>query len=330
MQQNRTLFFVIIGVALVAVIGLFLARSFIPEVSPLQRSIQVLVAPSLEPWVTEAAQRFNAENANQSIDIVITSSLLPTETFQSNNPQDQPPAAWLAEATFIIEMGREAGLAFNDSQSVASTSLVWGAYNDKLEQFNQDYGALTWDNINAKGSNEADVLKLVLAPPYNSGEGLAALLSASAAQAGSTTLSANAISAANQWLTETFGNNNTQLPPTPAQTFASVQGRTIGDAGLLTIASWQAVKLDQRDDFTLTPAEPEVVLDFPFAIWTDSQADPEDQELARKFRDFLLAEAQQQSLNTFFFDPALSSSRGVQADGAASQRLLDWANRTLR
>ena len=328
MQQSKTLFFAIIGLSILVVIGLFFARSYVTEVSPLRTSIRVVVAPSIATWATQAADRFNQGNSNNSVEIVVVNELIPTATFQSNSAADKVPAAWLAEASFIIALGQNADLAFNDPRSVASSALAWGAYNDKLEQFNQDYGFLSWENVNVKATNSEDVSKLIMAPPYSSAEGLAALISATAFQAGGATLAGGEVSAANQWLTETLGNRNTQLPPTPAQTMASVQGRTLGDFGLLSMASWRAAKLDQNSNFTVAPVEPAIILDYPYAI--SAQADEDQQKAALAFRDFLLAEAQQQTLATIFLDPALSSGTGVQADGVASQRLIDWANRTLR
>jgi ABC-type Fe3+ transport system substrate-binding protein len=332
MQQNRTLFFAIIGLSILAVIGMFIGRSLVPAISTAgQVSIQVVVNPSLEAWARQAAQDYTQNNPNTRVEIIKVDTLIPTAAF--NNPQTVP-AAWLAEASFVVDLARNEGLQFaDDSQSVASTTLAWGAYNDKLTQFNEDYGTLTWENLNAKATNPAvnNGLKLVIASPKTSAEGLAALISATAANQGKTSLSANDVSAATPWLNEALGNGN--LPPTslPGETFASVQGRTLGDAGLLAMASWRRAKLDQRtNDFTLTPLDPNITLDFPFAIWNGNQITADQQAAARAFRDFLLTSAQQQALGTFFFEPALSSSSGVQADGAAVQRLLDWTNRNLR
>lgn len=336
MQQSKSLFFAIIALAVVVVAGMFLARLFLAEelnlpVGVQEISIQVVVAPSIKPWVDQAARDFNQANSNTQVKIIAADKLIPESQFQVN-PQtaSEVPVAWLAEATFAVEMARNAGLQFEDAQSVASTSLAWGAYNDKLDRFTQDYGSLTWQNLHAKAANPDDILKLVIASPQNSAEGLAALISAAAAQLNAQTLSGNDISAVDGWLTETLGDRNAQIPPKPAETFASVQGRTIGDVGILSMASWRRARLDQSTDFTITPAEPGVTLDYPFAIWTGRQSTPEAQKVARDFRAFLLSNAQQNALADFFFEPAGAIQGGVQADREASQRLLNWADRVLR
>jgi hypothetical protein len=226
-------------------------------------------------------------------------------------------------------MARNDGLQFDDPQSIASTTLAWGGYQDKLAQFKQNYGDLTWQNLHAKATGP-DGLKLVIASPQNSAEGIAALASATAGYLDTQTLSSGDIDAADAWLTETLGERNANTPPTPAESFASAQGRTLGDAGLLSLAAWRKAKLDQSADFLVSPAEPNVTLDYPFAIWRGAQANPEAQEAARSFRNFLLEKAQQNRLADFFFEPATTGPNGVQLDSATAARLQSWADRLLR
>ncbi len=336
MQRNKTLFFGIIGLAVVVVAGLILARIFLADSLNLpdgsqEISIRVVVAPSIKPWVDQAAQDFNQAHSKTQVEIIAAGELIPESQFQFNQ-QTAPPAAWLAEASFALEMAPNSGLQFKDAQSVAGSSLAWGIYNDKLDQFKQDYGELNWENLHAKATNPSDVLKLVIASPQNSAEGLAALISATAAHLGQQSLSGSDISAVNAWLTETLGNRNAQLPPMPAEAFASVQGRTLGEAGILSLASWRsAPKLDQSNEFSISPANPNVSLDYPFAIWAGSQATPEGQQAAAAFRDFLLSQAQQNALAAFSFEPAGAVvPNSVQADGQAAINLLRWAERELR
>lgn len=332
MQQSKTLFFAIIGVAIVILVGLFVTRFFLAEPLNLPTDspeilIEVVVAPSVKPWVDKAAQDFNQANSKTQVKVIATDQLIPESQFQIS-PQATPPAAWLAEASFVVDMARNDGLQFDEAQSVASSGLAWGVYKDKLDQFEQEYGSLTWQNLHTKATD--DMLKVVIASPQNSAEGMAPLISATAAQQNKQTLSGSDVSAANVWLTETLGNRNAEIRATPAEDFIT-KGRSAGDAGILTVASWHRAGLDKKADvFSIMPVEPQVTLDFPFAIWTGSQSTPDTQEAARAFRDFLLQDAQQNGLASFFFEPANAAQSGVQADGNAGQRLLDWANRELR
>lgn len=332
MQQNKTVFFSIVGAAILIVFGLFIIRFLLADslnlpTGPREVEIEVVVAPAIKPWVDRAARDYNQAHPNSPVTVVAANGLIPSAQFQTTNPATLPPAAWLAEASFVIDLAGNNGLQFEDAQPMASTSLAWGIYNSKLDQFHQDYGELTWQNLHTKGTNTDDVLKLVIAAPQNSAEGIAALISATAGHLGTQTLSGNDISAADSWLIETFGNRNTLIPATPAGDFAT-KGVSAGDVGILTMASWRNSRLDTRTDFTITPSQPNVNLDYPFAIWSGSQ--PEVKAAARAFRDFLLESNQQNALAEFFYDPAGTGQGGVQVDGLAVQRLLDWTNRGLR
>ena len=136
MQQSKTPFFVIVGLAIVVVIGMFLARSFLAESLDLpteaqEITIRVVVAPSIKPWVDQAAQDFNQANPKTQVEIITADSLIPESQFTSD-PQSAPPAAWLAEATFIVET--DGSMQFNDIRPVASTSLAWPASPVTLAQ----------------------------------------------------------------------------------------------------------------------------------------------------------------------------------------------------
>lgn len=328
MQPNKGLFFTIIGAAILAVFGMLLVRIFLPDtlsqaVGPGQVDIEVVVAPSIRPWVESEARNFTQANPNIRVKVTTAGNLIPESQFQPTNPQIQPPAAWLAEAQFVIEAARARGLAFDDAQSVASTGLAWGAFTSKLEPFG---GGLSWDAIYAQATSPNGI-KLVIASPQNSAEGMAALISAAAGHQGTGQLTPNDVSAANAWLTETFGNRNTVIPATPATDFAT-KGVSAGDVGILSAASWRRARLDGRSDFTLTPTQPNVSLDYPFAIFNASP--PQAQEAARAFRNFLLAANQQNTLVEVYLEPAGAVQSDAQVDGAAVQRLLDWANRELR
>jgi hypothetical protein len=336
MQQSRVLFFGIIGLAIVVVAGLVLGRFFLVEqldipIGQPEIAIEVVVAPSIKPWADQAARQFNGTHSTRQVTIIAADELIPQTQFQSGQ-QTLPPAAWLAEASFVVDMAPGSGLQFEDAQSIANTSLAWGAYNDKLAPFNQTYGDLTWQNLHTKAVNGNDILKLVIASPQNSAEGLAALISATAGALNTSTLSGNDISTANTWLTETFGNRNTNMPPRPAEAMASVQGPTLGDAALLAVASWGNVPaLNQSNNFTLMPAQPNVNLDYPFAIWAGSQATPEAKQAALEFRQFLLSEDQQNRLAEFSLERAGSTpANSVQVDGQVAINLLRWAERVLQ
>lgn len=325
MQPNKTLFFVIIGLALVAVAGMFafvfLFQDEVPNLAPLQQhtEIEVVAAPSIEPWVSEAARTFNDSQANVTVRVSPATELIPSAKLRS-------AAAWIPEATFVAEIATREGYTVNTQGSVAATALAWGTYIDKLDAFRRDYGELTWDNLHAKATGP-DGLKLVINSPQNTGAGLAALALATAAHANTNQITARDVGTADSWLTETLGNNNAQPRSKPAETLASVQGRSIADLALLPQAAWRQVKLDQSDQFTILPTEPAVGLDYPFVIVVTT---PEAETAASSFQQFLLQPDQQNKLIGAGFDLAGTAPGTLQLDGEAAQRLLNWADRVLR
>ncbi len=337
MQQNKTLFFAIIGLAVLVLVGmfvgayLFLGDTLDISVTQPTVTIRVAVAPTIKPWVDQAAQQFNQQNSQSQVEIVAVDGLIPDSLF-TTNPQVSPPAAWLAEATFVVELARNNGLSFEDPRSVAGTGLAWGAFNNRQAEFSQKYGELSWTAIHKSAIEPDSSLKIVIASPRNSAEGLAALISAAAAQANTQTLTNAEVRNAEDWLTATLkesARGSLTLGPKPAEAFAT-RGASIGDAGMLTLVSWRSAGLQDRPDFTLTPAQFNVILDYPFAIWAGSQSTPAGKQAAAAFRDFLLSEAQQDTLPNFFFERASAANPAIQADGEAALTLLRWADRELR
>jgi len=289
----------------------------------------VVAAPPSKDWAAQAAEEFNRANPNTQVEIITADELIPENQFKVTTPQQTPPAAWLAEAAFVVEMAGEKGLQFAaDPRPVASSSLAWGAFADKQALFTQKYGDLSWQTVHAKAVAPDDFLTIVIASPTNQAEGLAALASATAAHLDQSTVTAGDVGQARPWLSETFG-ENTRIPPRPAEAFASSQGRSIGDVGLLSRAAWQSYDLENRPEFSLAPVHPDVQLDFPLAIWTGSQSSPAGQQAAAQFRDFLLSANQQQALANFALEPAAALTETVKLDGSAAWALLRFAEQEL-
>jgi ABC-type molybdate transport system substrate-binding protein len=323
MQSSKTLFFVIIGLAVLAVAAMFAFVFFFRDEvttlsTPLQQAVEfeVLAAPDIEPWLNDAADKFSADNPNITIRVIETTDLIPTARLQT-------AAVWVPAAGFVAAAaGRDTGGA----PSLAGSGMAWGLYNDKLETLRQSYGEPGWDTLHAKATSP-DGLKLVIDSPQNTGSGLAALASAAAFSQQTSRLASADVGAANNWLTETLGNNNARALPKAAETLASVQGRSIADLGLLSGAAWRQAKLDQSAQFTLLPVEPPVTLDYPFIIIS---TDDNTRQAAGTFRDYLLQPQQQDALAAYGLEQAGAVTNGVQLESDAAQRLLSWADRTLR
>jgi len=98
MQQNKSLFFGIIALAVVIVIGMgaavyFFADSLNLPTGQQQISIEVMVPLALEPWVNQAALDFNRQNRATQVTVNTVDGLLPEDRFPPADPQATPPAA---------------------------------------------------------------------------------------------------------------------------------------------------------------------------------------------------------------------------------------------
>jgi hypothetical protein len=333
MQQNKTAFFVIIGLAIAAVIGMVLAQPLLAgllnsSVGLQQTSISVVTAPSIQPWVDQAAKEFNRTNSNIQVQIVTAKALIPETQFIGNSPESLP-AAWLAEDTFVL--GMNTNLQFGDSRSVASTALNWGAFNNRQQELTQKYGQLNWEALHKAAIEPNSSLKVLIASPQHNGEGLAALAAAVAGHLNKQTLSGADVNSAEVWLTETFKESarGSLTLSKPAEALFT-RGASVGDVGVLTQASWRSAGLSSRPDFAITPMQPVVALDYPFAIRTDSALSTKQRAAAVAFRDFLLSQTQQNALANFYFDRAGANPNRVQVDGAAALALQRWIERELR
>jgi hypothetical protein len=328
MQQNKALFFGIIGLAMVIVIAVLLVGFLMPQQFELpigqeKTTLRLVAAPALKSWLDQSARAFNQSQSNTQVEIIEANGLIPTSQLQAQPAR----AAWLAEAAFVADLAANSGLKFNSGRSVAAAPLAWGAFKDKQDMFAQKYGGLTWDGMHAKAVSPEDRLTVVIASPQNSTEGLAALISAAAAYLKKDSLTGADIAQAEGWLSETLV-ENIAIPARPAEAFAGTMGRSIGDAGLLSLTAWRSVGLDKKADFAITPVQPGLTLDFPLLIHAD--ATPAEQEAARAFGDFLLQENQQNALVAFGFDRAGAGPGGVKADAAAVLALQRWAERSLK
>ena len=327
MQPNRILFFAIVSLSIIAVIGMLFVRSLLPGVNPEEISIQVVADPSIKPWLEQAAQTFNQKDPNQQVEVIEANDLIPEAQFISDG-QTEAPIAWLAGGAFVLDMAKTNGLAFEEGRSVASTSLAWGVFQSRAAEFQN---GLNWAALHEQANESNSTLKIIIASPGNSAEGLAALISATAAHVGTQTISNTDVSSAEQWLTETFkeSTRNSRRLATPAADVAT-RGVSIIDAGMLTLASWHQAGLQNRSDFSITSPQFPVVLDYPFAIRAGTSSTAAGQT-AQAFRDFLLLSEQQQALSQFFLEPAQTESvNSVQIDGQATLALQRWAERELR
>jgi hypothetical protein len=301
------------------------------DTSPIE--VRLIVAPAMADWVTEAAERFNAEDQRldrRPITIRVTAQDGLSVHSQINSGALRPaPSAWIAEGTFVLDLANLAARqasgqnAFTAEGSVAQSVLMWGGFADRVAVIDARFGGLSWTALQGAssasgwealgGQSAWGFFKLVLPDPRKNSAGLAALLSAAAEFHRKTELAATDITNApfEQWAQPLIDAvpNFANLGNEPAQQL-SVRGQSAGDAGLLLESDWlmSAERLSHRQ-IAFRYAAAAVTFDFPFAVWTapeiatrvsgDTSQRQADQQAARLFYQYLLTDAQQSRLDAF-------------------------------
>lgn len=199
MPRSRVLFLLILGAAIVVVIGLQIFRSTQPALPtatprpPLE--VEVAVNPLLYDWATEAAQSFNArqiEIEGQPARVRVT-SVDGIGVIRGNAGWSiaNHPTAWIPEASFLISYAAESNWRFSvENPSLASTYLVWGIFQDRLDVLTtasptidwalfQQSAPKSWSDLG--GSANWGFVKPAFPRPSQSLVGFAVMLSGSAA-----------------------------------------------------------------------------------------------------------------------------------------------------
>lgn len=340
MRNNRSLFFIIIGLALVVIVGVLLLEQLgiytLPSRAVAQTPIEVAVPADLADWARDAAESFNSRNADAAVTIISQNGLPAIRQFERTQIVDLPHA-WVPEASFVAALAAEEGIAFAATgESVVQTDMSWGGFESRTTAL----GILDWDTIHSAAatghwatiSNNGDwgYFKMTIASPTNSAEGLAALISASASYHKTDTLTTELVRdpALRAWLndiTESVPSFNT-LGSDPAGAMAN-RGTSAGEVGFLSTASWNRSRagLNNREPFVIQPAQYNVELDYPYVL--RDRLESNEAEMAARFGSFL----QQQSDE--LVDRGYSvggSATPIQIDGPTALALLQWAELEIR
>src|SRR3990172_8108531 len=291
-------FVAIVVAGVVAALLLWLATNVfnvpLPGVDPSRLDVQLFVAPQAFDWVSEAAERFNAEgrrfNRRPIVIHVVERDGLSLRAQVSSASLNPAPTAWIAEGAFTLDLvnlaARQSGIsnAFTAEGSVAQSVMMWGGFADRIAALDSNFGGLTWKALHEAamarrgwsslgGQPEWGFFKLVLADPSKSSEALAALLAAAAEYHGKTSLTAADVNDARfqQWAQELVDAvpNFANLGSEPGKALA-VRGASAGDAGQLLEADWLSAAEGmgnwQTPAFRYAPTA--VIFDFPFAVWS--------------------------------------------------------------
>ena len=348
LRRQKTLFFTIIGIAVVAVVFMVAGEQMqlfsLPSRAVVKTDVRVAMPAQLAPWARQAALDFNQRHADAAVSIIEISGMSAAQTY-GQQPAEQLPEVWSPEAAFVLAIGRDEGAPyavepdFEQGGSLVHTDLAWGAFDSRA----QSLGSVDWPTVGRAAETENwsqlggeqnwGFFKLTIASPTHSAEGLAALLSAAASyhQHAEVTRADVVDSAFVQWLTPIVDSvpNFATLGADPAKALAT-RGPSVGDVGLLSGASWQRSLdgLQKWEAFDIRAPAYTVRLDYPYALRTDLTATERD--IAERFFNFLLDRTDELASEGFTSEVtagAPQTSTLVVVDDQAVLAFLRWAER---
>lgn len=214
MSRTRTIFFVIIGLALIVILAgvavyLLLGPSqtgpadvTISSGEPIE--VTIVSALSVEPWVSEAARQFNAEKhtlegRSIQVDVIAMDGLAAMGRYEREE-MDPFPTAWIPDSRYLVELvnatyktklGRDVFLSDGEyrARPIALSLFAWGIYESRAQVLEQTYGDINWLTIHDAaiapggwreigGGDEWGYFKLIVPHPRKNIGGLAAMVSA--------------------------------------------------------------------------------------------------------------------------------------------------------
>jgi hypothetical protein len=214
MSRTRTIFFLIIGLALIVIlVGVAAFLLLTPQQGssvsvsssgsePVE--VTIVTALSVEPWVNEAARQFNAEKhtlEGHPIQVTITAmDGLAAMGRYEREEMDPFPTAWIPDSRYLVELvnatyktklGRDVFLSDGEyrARPIAISLFAWGIYDSRASVLEQTYGTINWLTIHDAaiapggwreigGSGDWGYFKLIVPHPRKNIGGLAAMISA--------------------------------------------------------------------------------------------------------------------------------------------------------
>jgi hypothetical protein len=288
-----------------------------------QQKIEVRVACALpvEPWVRQAADKFNAEGHKQdgapiTVQVIAVDGLTARSRFERGD-FDPLPTVWIPDSRYLVELanltlrqkqGRDVFLTDGEyrARPIAVSLFAWGIYSSRAKVLQAKYGTINWRTIHdaaiAKGGwpelgGQASwgYFKLVVPNPRRNVGGLAAMVAAAGEYYGKTRIGVDDVTNPQfqAWLGELMGavTDFSSLSAYSAEDLA-LFGYSMGDGGqllesdLLTHmagiqARWQEPMLIIYPDYITW-------FDFPFTIWMGPETTAAEKNAALQFEQYLL------------------------------------------
>jgi len=342
MTRTRIVFFLIILLAL-GIVGVSLAVQRLTEPGGIQApqqselEVRVVTALPVEPWVQEAARKFNSENhklEGKPIRVVVTPMDGLTALGRFDRDEMKPvPTAWIPDSRYLVELvnaafkeklGRDVFLTDGEyrARPIAVSLFAWGIYSSRADVLKKKYGEIDWraihDAATAKGgwpelggNPEWGYFKLVVPNPRKNVGGLAGMIAAAGEYYGKTNITTADVTDPKfqAWLKELMGavTDFSSLGSYSVENLA-LFGYSTGDGGQLLesdlLTNMQGIQTRWADPLIIVYPKYVTWFDFPFSVWMGPETTALEKNAALEFEKYLLTPDVQKQAVTRGLRPA--------------------------
>jgi ABC-type sulfate transport system substrate-binding protein len=340
MNRTRLIFFAVVALALVIVGVSFLISQISGNLpSPTAQPIQVRVVSALpiEPWVQQAALKFNAEKHTQDGRTIIV-TVTPMDSVTALGKWDRGefnpiPTVWIPDSRYLVELvnstysaklGRDVFLTDGEyrARPLATSLFSWGIYASRANVLQKKFGAIDWKVIHdaaiAKGGwpdlggqSAWGYFKLIVPNPRKNAAGLLAMVAAAGEYYDKTTITTEDVTNPQfqKWLKELMG-SVTDFSSLSAYSVEDLAlfGYSVGDGGQLLesdlLVNMGGIQTRWSDPLVIVYPKYLTWFDFPFTIWMGPETSAAEKNAALQFEKYLLSPAIQSAAVTRGLRPA--------------------------
>jgi hypothetical protein len=340
MSRTRTIFFAIVGLALIIILvgvaAYFLIGMPQTAPSPVETGegepieVTIVAALPVEPWVSEAARQFNAENHvleghSIRVNIIAMDGLAAMGRYEREE-MDPFPTAWIPDSRYLVELvnatfktklGRDVFLTDGEyrARPIAISLFAWGIYESRADVLEQTFGDINWLTIHDAaiapggwreigGGDEWGYFKLIVPHPRKNIGGLAAMVSAAGEYYDKPSIGVEDVTEPEfqAWLEELMGSvsDYSSLGAYPGENLA-LFGYSAGDGGQLLESDLlinMAGSMNRWEPLRILYPKYVTWFDFPFTVWIGPETTALEKNAALEFEKYLLSpDIQAQAVN---------------------------------
>ncbi len=342
MNRTRLIFFAVVALAIIIVVIGLVARSAgssNPIAAPASTEpldVRIVTALPIEPWVTGAANQYNAEN-HQLEGRLIRVTIIPMDGLAALNRYDsasfdKTPTAWIPDSRYLVELanaaykdrlGRDVFLTDGEyrAKPIALSLFAWGLYGTRARALEQKFGQIDWKTIHDAaiapggwpdlgGEPAWGFFKLVVPNPRKNVGGLAAMVAAAGEYYDRPNITVEDVTKPDfqKWLRELMG-SVTSISGASAYTAEdfALLGYSVGDGGQMLesdlLANMAGIANRWQDPLVVRYPKYVTWFDFPFTVWIGPETSAQEKNAALDFEKYLLSKPVQEKAVSYGLRP---------------------------